>query len=127
MKALFGNTVEEYVNFFNREAYIFRNLFNGKYLYYIPLCEYTHIKQDEYDKISYYIIENGDDSFDIRSLAQTNINILNGSNKLFVIPISFEELPENFIVYPNKIKEVNNTEEKNKNKNIKEKKNKKEK
>ena len=47
-------TLQEWVDFFNTNAYIFNNGFTGKSQFFIPICEHTEVIVDpSFDVFSY--------------------------------------------------------------------------
>lgn len=95
-------TLQEWVNFFDTEAYIFNNGFTGKSQFFIPICEHTEVVIDpSFDVFSYSkILNNGNVVCDIKDLIKAPF--LTGSDKIFVVPIEFDNdsLPEENIIYP---------------------------
>lgn len=95
-------TVKDYVNIWKKPAYIFCNGFTGKCMFFIPICEYDEVViNPDFNAFSYsQIIKDGKVVCDIKDLIPKYF--LLGSDKLFIIPIEFDDnsLPEENVVYP---------------------------
>lgn len=95
-------TLQEWVDMFNKPAYIFHNGFKDKYMYFIPICEYDDITVNPtFNAFSYTQIKKDEQVIcDIKNLI--NERFLNGNEYIFVIPIEFDDdsLPEENIIYP---------------------------
>ena len=95
-------TIKDYVNIWKKPAYIFCNGFTNKCMFFIPICDYDDVViNPEFNAFSYsQIIKDDKVVCDIKDLVHEYF--LNGSDKIFIIPIKFDDnsLPEENVIYP---------------------------
>lgn len=91
-------TVKDYVDLFKKPAYLFKNNFIKKWMYFIPLCDYDEVVKDSGFKESEYgiIRKDGKDIVKIRDLIKKPF--LTGDPNILIIPIYFNEEPEEKLI-----------------------------
>ena len=97
-------TVKDYVNIFKSNAYCFRNGFDNTFQYFIPINkddETVEVQIDPtFDEVLYSKLvnkETEEEICSIKSLIRTNF--LDGDSHIFVVPIKFETLEDDIVIY----------------------------
>lgn len=89
--------VKDYVNFYQKPAYLFKNDFNDKYQYFIPLIEDCQVIIDTTFNDCYNcILKDSKTVLHLRELRDTKF--LSGDERIIIIPMYFDEKPETEIV-----------------------------
>lgn len=89
--------IKDFVNFYQKPAYLFKNEFNHKYQYFIPLIDDCQVIIDTTFNNNYNcILQNSKTVLHLRELRDTKF--LTGDSRIVIIPIYFDEEPEEDVI-----------------------------
>ena len=99
-------TIKDYVNFYEKPAYLFKNNFNNKYQYFIPLIDNCQvIIDDSFNELYNAIVVENKIVLHLKNLLNTTF--LSSDDRLFIVPLYFDEKPEEEVINFEEVDENN--------------------